>query len=220
MKKINRSCYEIISFLNARNGSMYAFEALDRMKKQALENQKEVEKYLEKNKLQNCINSDNYYLLLYCVVFKEELITSDILNIIINNCDNKILPFLHILMMNSKLSDEIVLKIIKKIEEIDSDRKNSVSLGYLPFDYRYHILKREEISDELKEKILSTYDDIEYIKQEIYIDLDNELGENGINLDVWDVPDEIISKYPELKDQKRALESIHNYQNQKRKIYE
>ena len=220
MENINKSCYEIISFLNARKSSMYSYEALEKMRKIALENQKEVEKYLEENKLKDYINSDNYYLLLYCVEFKEKLITYDILNIIIDNCDNKILPFLTILMMNGKLNDEIVLKIIKKMEEIDSDRKTCVSLGYLPFDYRYHILKREEISDEVKEKVLSTYDDIEYIKQEIYIDLDNELGEKGISLNVWDVPDEIISRFPELKDQKRALESIHNYQNQKRKIYE
>jgi len=217
MENINKESCKVIRFLREKNSNLYSYELIEKNRKEALESQKIIEKYLEENKIENC--SDNYYLLLYCVIFKEELINEDILKTIINNCDNKILPFLHILMMESKLNDEIVLKILNKIEEINDGFMRNVELGYLPFDYRYHILKREEISYYVKEKILST-DNIDFIREEIYVDLDNELGNKGIRLNVWDVPNEVISRYPELKDQKRVLEIIDNYKEQKRKKYE
>lgn len=219
MENINKESWNVISFLREKNNNLYSYQLLEKTRKQALESQEIIEKYLEENKLEN--SSNNYYLLLYCVIFKEELINNDILKTIIDNCDNKILPFLHITMMESKLNDEIVLKLINKIEEIDDNLMRRVDLGHLPFDYRYHILKREEISYEIKEKVLSTYnDDIDFIREEIYVDLDNELGNKGIRLSVWNVPNEIISRYPELKDQKRALEIIDNYKEQKIKKYE
>jgi len=219
MENINKEGWNVISFLREKNGNLYSHELLEKTRKQALESQKIIEKYLEKNKIEN--SSDNYYLLLYCVIFKEELINEDILKTIIDNCDNKIVPFLYITMMESKLNDEIVLKIINKIEEMNIGLKRSADFGQLPFDYRYHILKREEISYDIKEKILSTYNgNIDFIREEIYVDLDNELSNKGIRLSVWDVPNEVISRYPELKDQKRALEIITNYKKQKVKKYE
>lgn len=219
MENINIESCKVIRFIRERNNNMCSYKVLEEARKEALESQKIIEKYLETNKIENC--SDNYYLLLYCVIYKEELINEDILKTIIDNCDNKILPFLYITMMESNLNDEIVLKLINKKEEIDDGFMIRADLGHLPFDYRYHILKREEISYEIKEKILSTYNDnIDFIREEIYVDLDNELGNNGIRLSVWNVPDEIISRYPELKDQKRALEIIDNYKEQKIKKYE
>lgn len=219
MENINIECFKVIKFLRDQNSNLYSYELLEKSRKEVLESQKIIEKHLEKNELQNC--SDNYYLLLYCVIFKEKLINNDILNTLINNCDNKILPFLHITMMSSKLNDEIILKIINKKEKMNIDFKRSIDFGYLPFDYRYHILKRKEISYEIKEKILSTYgENIEFVRDEIYINLDDELYNKGIRLSVWNVPDEIISRYPELKDQKRALEIIDNYKEQKIKKYE
>lgn len=217
MENINTESLNVIDFIIEKNGNLCSFELLEKLKKQALISQKIIEKYLEENKPGNL--GDNYYLLLYCVIFKEELITEDMLKTIIDNCDNKIIPFLHITMMKNELNDEIVLKIINKIEKM-SDYKLSQYFGYLPFDYRYHILKRKEISYEVKEKILSTYDDLEFIKEEIYVDLDNELGNKGINVNVWDIPDEVISRYPELADEKRALETIVDYRKQKTKKYE
>ena len=219
MENINAESFNVISFIRERQSNMYSRELLEETRKNALESQKVIEKYLEENKIENC--SANYYLLLYCVIYKEHLVNEDMLKTIIDNCDNKILPFLYITMMENKLSDEIVLKIINKIEEMNLDYKSSVDFGHLPFDYRYHILKREEISNNLKEIVLSTYkDSIEFVRDEIYMDLDNELGNKGIRLSVWDVPNEIISRYPELKDQKRSLEVITNYKNQKIKKYE
>lgn len=219
MENINKESWNVISFLREKNNNLYSHELLEKTRKQALESQKIIEKYLETNKIENC--SDNYYLLLYCVIFKEELINEDILKTIIDNCDNKIVPFLYITMMESKLNDEIVLRLINKLERLNDGLMRSADFGHLPFDYRYHILKREEISYDVKEKILSTYNgNIDFIREEIYVDLDNELGNKGIRLSVWDVPNEIISRYPELKDQKRALEVITNYKKQKIKKYE
>lgn len=213
MENIDRESYNIISYLREKNGNLLSFDARNQMLAVAQKSQLIVEDFLQKNKLENHL--DKYYLLLYCVIFKEELINNNILNILIDNSDNKIDPFLHILMMKRKLNNEIVEKIINKIDNRDDLLNNSQNLGYLPFDYRYHILKRKEISFEIKEKILLTYSDIEYIKDEIYWYLTDELASKGINLYISDIPDEMLENYQDLQDEKRAFEIIANYKEQK-----
>lgn len=221
MEDINENCLEVIYHLGVTKNS-FDFEFLsEKISKKVQKSQIIVEKYLEENNLKNCIKKENYYLLLYCVIFKEELVNNDILDILVDNYENKLSPFFDILRMNSKLNDEIVSKIINIINEMCDCFKRCTYLGYLPFDYRYHILKREEISYEIKKKILDTYGtDIEFIRDEIYNDLDNKVSNEGLPFLMLDYLDVFFETYPELKDQKRVLEIIDNYKEQKRKKYE
>ena len=85
--------------------------------------------------------------------------------------------YFNILEMNKKLNDEIILFIL---DQMESDKYYK---GLEPYDYRYHILKRNEISEYIKEKIFKKYSKQELIDvvNDIKYNLDNELYINDIN---------------------------------------
>ena len=89
-----------------------------------------------------------YYIYIFCLIYKEDLLNQeDILNL------SKIGNFFNILELNKKLSNEIICEILSSI------KKNSkkYNLGPFPYDYRYHIIKRDEIHESIKEEVISLY---------------------------------------------------------------
>ena len=92
-----------------------------------------------------------YNIYLFCIRYKEWLLNKEDIVSIINNIS--LLDYISILRMNMELDDEIVLKIFNKINE----NKYYLDLGEKPLDYKYHILRRKEISDKTKNIVLDSY---------------------------------------------------------------
>lgn len=133
--------------------------------------------------------NENYYTLLYLIIYESDLTykyKEQIINALLDNISqNKLSPVLSILMLNSSLNDEIAARIIDitNKEYVDNNRSN---LGVKPFDYRYHLLKRPEISLTNKEKVLERYDLHESFygedeERQIYYDLEDERYAGRVN---------------------------------------
>lgn len=133
--------------------------------------------------------NENYYTLLYLIIYESDLTykyKEQIINALLDNISqNKLSPVLSILMLNSSLNDEIAERIIDitSKEYVNYNRSN---LGIKPFDYRYHLLKRQEISPVNKEKVLDRYDLHESYygedeERQIYYDLEDERYAGRVN---------------------------------------
>ena len=120
-----------------------------------------LESIIDENLIDKLDNNydEYYYIYYYCIVSKEELITNEIILNIIDNCSNKINPYLDIVRMNKQLNNDIIMKILDKTKNISLLDTQTI-YGPIPFDLRYHILKREEINEDLKEEVLNRYDKI------------------------------------------------------------
>ena len=106
---------------------------------------------------------------------------------------------------------------VKRCSTLSGKCKSSPEWDFYLSSVRMSILKREEISFDLKEKVLKKYKDIDYVIDQINWDLMNELYNVGITLDHTYVSDQDMTDYPELIDEKRALETLKNYQKEKQK---
>ena len=151
---INKSCFDVINYYNIRYRYKDLFE-----KKYSMSDRIEKENLFKKlnmiidSKLINNLNNNYYkyyYIYLFCVLFKEQLVSSQDIEGIVKNVYNA--DYYSLLLSNKKLSNEIVLKILDLLKD-----NNYVYLGEIPFDYRYHIIKRNEISDDIKEKVMNSY---------------------------------------------------------------
>lgn len=163
---INKSCFDVINYFNNkyRYKDLYEkkYSMSDRIEKENLF--KKLNMMIDSKVINNLKNNyyKYYYIYLFCVLFKEQLVTSEDIEGIVNNVYNA--DYYSLLLSNKKLNNEIVLKILDLLKN-----NNYVYLGEIPFDYRYHIIKRNEISDDIKDKVMSSYSKEEL--KEIYKEL-------------------------------------------------
>lgn len=209
---INKLCFKIIVYYKQKQNGIYNYQFEHEIKEYI----EVVDKIIDK-KLLNYILSKNklkeyYYILYYTIINHEELIDEKerfILELL-KNSNNKIDPSFDILIMNSDLNDIIIDNIL---ENIDNKKDQNLDLGIKPFDYRYHILKRKEISDDIKENILNTYDIDEL--NEVLNDINSDLGDEIESKNIMVIDD--IYKYKDLEDECRAF-TILNERKNKRKM--
>lgn len=190
MEELNKKCSYVNSTYITKNYHLYSYELLEQMEKQSKVYKKEIDDVLDENKvIESLYNPKECYdILLYLIIFENDLTKkyiSDIaLNVLEYRADEYFNPILYILMMKTKLNDEIVKKIIDITDE-KYVKNHSRELGTEPFDYRYHILKRKEISVELKNEILARYSfDYDYNEdneREIYNDINFELEKKQLS---------------------------------------
>ena len=151
---INKSCFDVINYYNIRYRYKDLFEKKysmsDRIEKENLF--KKLNMIIDSKLISNLNNNyyKYYYIYLFCVLFKEQLVSSQDIEGIVKNVYNA--DYYSLLLSNKKLSNEIVLKILDLLKD-----NNYVYLGEIPFDYRYHIIKRNEISDDIKEEVMNSY---------------------------------------------------------------
>ncbi|MBP3460964.1 MAG: hypothetical protein J6K21_00945 [Bacilli bacterium] len=118
--------------------------------KNIINSKKDIHKTIEINKIYilECLKNikENYYTLYYSILFQEEkimdLIDPVIISLILNieECN----PVNKILEITPIITDFTAIEMIDKITDKE-------------FDYKYHILKRKEISDYIKENILEEF---------------------------------------------------------------
>ncbi|HPF83032.1 MAG TPA: hypothetical protein PLV83_02555 [Bacilli bacterium] len=210
MERLNEKCSYINHAYVSRNEQLYALELLEKMRNQADIYRKEVDEVLDENKVIDSLkNPKKYYdILLYLIIYENKLTEKYKNDIVFKALDNQtekyFNPILHILMMETELNDEIVKKIIDITNQEYVDKNHSV-LGNKPFDYRYHILKRHEISLELKKEILERYEfDDSYGEDEeiqIHYDVEFELRNR-------DKKNSTIENDKNLSDEIRAYQLI------------
>lgn len=196
-------CKRTIFLYQNRNSNLYKPKYLLEMKKELLNNIKELNEKIDENIINNSIKKPKkcYEVLLYSIIFKEDLVNHDVILLVLNNSEGKINPVSLILSMNKDLNDEIISKILTM--KIDNGLRK-------PFDWRYHILKREEISDNLKQEVLNYYkeDEIEKIVDEIYNDLQDEFEDKGKHsLDS-------LKKYKNILKEHRAYTILKTYKDE------
>lgn len=149
----------------------------------------------------------NYYKLFCIFILKDELFTEE-LDIIKNMIDQnkyKYHLFYELLISELELDDEIIENILQETTFIRLEK---------PFDYKYHILKRQNVSNEMCEKVLKTYSNIELDEdvEQIYYDLECEFNKKKIS------SIEEIKKYPYLEKEYKVYKMLKNYQKQKNMI--
>ena len=151
---INKSCFDVINYFNNkyRYKDLYEkkYSMFDKIDKENLF--KKLNMIIDSKVISELKNDyyKYYYIYLYCVLFKEQLITSEDIEGIVNNVYNA--DYYSLLLSNKKLSNKTVSKILDLLKD-----NNYVYLGKIPFDYRYHIIKRNEISDDIKNKVVDSY---------------------------------------------------------------
>lgn len=224
MNELNKKCVQVINTYYDDNRNMYCYELLQEEKTKCKINQKEIDQILNYDLIKEYLNNvdENYSVLLYQIMFENDItekLKEQIIYALLDNIkNNSFNPILHILMMNTELNNEIISRII----EITDEKYvyhciGTGELGKKPFDYRYHIIKRKEISDELKQIILERYDfcyDYDSVDEErqIYYDLRYEFDSKQIKCK------EDISKYKDLEDECRAYKLLKKYKKTKNKI--
>lgn len=160
---LNAMCLEVINFLNSDPNSYD--EVIYNQKKNKIEAMKNMlnEALLEqKDKMLNSRDIvGSYNMFVYYIALLEDYLTDEEFY----NFSDKILlgktniipnPIMYILKSKHKLSKNLTLRIMSKMDNIKVDANNNI-FGKFPYDYRYYLLKREEISTDIKEEILETY---------------------------------------------------------------
>ncbi len=158
--EINNMCYDVIKLHRERTANN---EFITKLNKLLHVVNYDLIKSLNKN------YSGYYFIYLFCVIFKEYLITKDDVLNIVKSDDN--VDYYSILCMSKELDDEIVLNMLSNIKKGHSN----LYLGAFPYDYRFHILIRKEISYKIKKEILDQYSKEELITlyEEIKKDIAN-----------------------------------------------
>ena len=160
---LNTMCLEVINFLNSDPNSYDEVTYIQ--KKNKIETMKNMlnETLLEQK--DRMLNSKDivgsYNIFVYYVAFLEDYLTDEEFY----NLSDKILlgksniipnPIMYILKSKHKFSNSLTLKIMSKIDKTKIDINNNI-FGKFPYDYRYYLLKREEIPMDIKEEVLETY---------------------------------------------------------------
>lgn len=219
LEELNELCNKIIHFYNyeLEGHNYYSADLYWKLYHEQKENLLKVKDLIDEELIEK-LDSNYYYSSIYnyCIAYNEEILSNDLILDLLNN--KKLLSrysYFNILMMNKKLNNKIILSILNHINIVDD------FVGYIPFDYRYHILKRKEINDEIKKKLLTTYEekDLEYTVEQIDYDLLDEFQSNKI-LDIDDLKlyDNIYREYL-VYDMLRNYLDKEIYKNKKQYIY-
>lgn len=213
LKEINQKCREVLYIYESmlKGSQFHKFTREEEFNYH--KNIRMLESIIDENLIDKLDNNydEYYYIYYYCIVSKEELITNEIILNIIDNCSNKINPYLDIVRMNKQLNNDIIMKILDKTKNISLLDTQKI-YGPIPFDLRYHILKREEINEDLKEEVLNRYDKIEL--QNIIEKLEEDYVLECISNDIT-TPEELY-KNKDLYNQNIAISVINNYLNCKK----
>ena len=179
LEKINEICYHIMSFYdyNLHCKSMFTSKVFEQIENEYKDNIFKMKDEVNEETIKRIGKDYAKYpdIFNYCIVFDEKLISNNMIFRLLQK--NIVKCYFNILEMNKKLNDEIILFIL---DQMESDKYYK---GLEPYDYRYHILKRNEISEYIKEKIFKKYSKQELIDvvNDIKYNLDNELYINDIN---------------------------------------
>lgn len=204
LSEINKSCFDVINYYNNK----YRYKNLYNIK-YGNNDIKEKESLFRKlimtidSKLIDSLKKDYYkyyYIYLFCVLFKEQLVNIEDIDGIVKNVYNA--DYFSLLQTRMKLNDDIINMILKLVKD-----NNKVYLGKIPFDYRYHIIRRKEISENIKNQIVDSYS-----KEEIK-EIDNELRDNILFEEIYH--DEIgdrnkMFEDENLSDEYRVYQRINN----------
>lgn len=186
MKLLNDKC-EYVLRVYLYDSHIYAQDLREQMIKEAKEYQEEINKKINEQLLQESLSNpkENYYILLYIIYFEIHLtkeLNETIALSLLKNMDNEINPILIILMSSLEISNKVVESILT-ITTDEYIEENFNKLGEKPFDFRYHILKRKEVNERLKNEVLKKYQicfDEEAEATQIYYDILFELESKQI----------------------------------------
>lgn len=188
MEELNRKCKNVINYYlyTERDILLYSFKLDQQHITGIREKQQDIKKMISNELLKRCLNNDkdNFLVLYYFLIYHEELIEKDIDKVIDSllkypDLCKKYDVIFQIFKMNIKLSDDIIMKALRFISE---NKEDDIFLGIMPCDYRYYILRREEISNDIKEILIDTYNEREKLDfiEYLLIDIDNEEQERNI----------------------------------------
>ena len=217
MKQLSNRCYNVLNFYYGNLDSFYAPETWIVAKKRILEEHNLLNQYIlahiKEEKFQKEIDR-LYTIQLYCVVYLEEELENGFFLELVNKLLSLPIPdyyvfspILLILLSNSDLTEELVEKIYEKIrnEILPTEYHSTCGLGNPPYDYRYHILKREETSKSLVSKILNSYDEVSL----------EELKEYFQTV-LWDMNEQLvdqkIKRIEDIKGNKELERDFHYFQ--------
>ena len=208
MKLLNDKC-EYVLRVYLYDSHIYAQDLREQMIKEAKEYQEEINKKINEQLLQESLSNpkENYYILLYIIYFEIHLtkeLNETIALSLLKNMDNEINPILIILMSSLEISNKVVESILT-ITTDEYIEENFNKLGEKPFDFRYHILKRKEVNERLKNEVLKKYQicfDEEAEATQIYYDILFELESKQIKTK------EELENYKDLVDEIRCYKIL------------
>lgn len=128
--------------------------------------------------------------------------------------ENFLSPLILILMSKKFFPEEIIRKIYEKLE---LQLQNPWSeLGEPPYDYRYHLLKREETPEDIVGDLLTTYDklsmeELNDFMQKILDEINDELRNHQI------INSHQIETIPQLKMEYHYFELMKEYYHNRMK---
>ncbi len=123
-------------------------------------------------------------------------------------------PLILILMSNKTFPEEIIRRIY---ENLELQLQNSWGeLGKPPYDYRYHLLKREETPEDIMGNLLATYDklsmeELNDFMQGILYEINYELRNHQI------INSHQIETIPQLKMEYHYFELMKEYYHNRMK---
>lgn len=208
MKLLNDKCEYVLRTCldNSKNYTVHE-KMLEESKKYQQEINRQINEQLIQESLLN--PKENYYILFYIIYFEFNLtkeLNESIALSLLKNMDNEINPILTISMSNLEISNKLV-KYILTITTDEYVKENFSKLGEKPFDFRYHILKRKEINEELKNEVLKKYQvcydfDEDDEATQLYYDILFEIESKNIKTK------EELEKYKDLVDEIRCYKIL------------
>lgn len=225
MQDMNQKCKYIFNFFYGNLDRMYAPELQESERKHLIEYQEKLDSYLLSHIEDDGFQKEIlpfYWIQLYSIVYLETKVTNEVFLSLVKNllkCStpdyNCLCPHILVLMAENNLTEDIIRTIAKKIEE-EIQLIPTYRLGHIPYDYRYHLLKREETPEDMKGKILSSYDELSLeelydFMQEIFDELNGEL----VRYKIKDVSQ--ITAIPNLKREYHYFQIMKEYFNNRTK---
>lgn len=206
MKLLNDKCkYVLMTYLdNSKNYTIH-----EEMVKKAKKYQEEINQQINEQLIQESLLNpkENYYILFYIIYFEINLtkeLHETISLSLLKNMNNEINPILTILMSNLEISNKLVQYILT-ITTDEYIEENFSKLGGKPFDFRYHILKRKEVDETLKNEVLKKYQicfDGDDEASQLYYDILFEIESKNIKTK------EELEKYKDLVDEIRCYKIL------------
>lgn len=210
MKLLNDKCEYVLRTCldNSENYTVH-----EKMLEESKKYQEEINRQINEQLIQESLLNpkENYYILFYMIYFEINLtkeLNETIALSLLKNMDNEINPILTILMSNLEISNKLV-KYILTITTDEYVKENFNKLGKKPFDFRYHILKRKEINEELKNEVLKKY--------QVCYDFDEDAEATQLYYDIlFEIESKNIKTKEELEKYKDLVDEIRCYKILKR----